>query len=445
MRVPLTIALFSLLLFVFVDQTLDIYRSIALENDIDKATISTLFVTILSILVWYSGRLLEYKKKTKNQLWLRRLPRLLGAVPLASLSLGIVRANSAAPNFFLNCWFIICCIATIMVFLFFINRRNLFKSENALGFLKLNNVLAVEDDNQGLFSDRFENIFVNVAYILFSGFSLPIIASNSKTSIGVIAIFILGILVNGILLLWHREQKLDILILYLISLAANFIFLFKMPTVALVNNIGTVSIVAISLSVMVVVFATIYHWGIENKIPALTAIILLLLISSLLNLNDNHQIRQLATKANRELPTLETSFDKWLTSREDFEKYREQDKPYPVYIVSAQGGGIFAAYHASTALSKLHDSLPNFSQHIFAISSVSGGSLGASAFSSLVKENIDNQEPLEKKAIKLFGQDLLSPLLSMGLFPDLLQRFLPFSINTWDRAIGLEIAAIAFW
>ena len=133
-----------------------------------------------------------------------------------------------------------------------------------------------------------------------------------------------------------------------------------MPTVALVNNIGTVSIVAISLSVMVVVFATIYHWGIENKIPALTAIILLLLISSLLNLNDNHQIRQLATKANRELPTLETSFDKWLASREDFEKYREQDKPYPVYLVSAQGGGIFAAYHASTALSKLHDSLPNF-------------------------------------------------------------------------------------
>ena len=445
LRVPLTIALFSLLLFVFVDQTLDIYRSIALENDIDKATISTLFVTILSILVWYSGRLLEYKKKTKNQLWLRRLPRLLGAVPLASLSLGIVRANSAAPNFFLNCWFIICCIATIMVFLFFINRRNLFKSENALGFLKLNNVLAVEDDNQGLFSDRFENIFVNVAYILFSGFSLPIIASNSKTSIGVIAIFILGILVNGILLLWHREQKLDILILYLISLAANFIFLFKMPTVALVNNIGTVSIVAISLSVMVVVFATIYHWGIENKIPALTAIILLLLISSLLNLNDNHQIRQLATKANRELPTLETSFDKWLASREDFEKYREQDKPYPVYLVSAQGGGIFAAYHASTALSKLHDSLPNFSQHIFAISSVSGGSLGASAFSSLVKENIDNQEPLEKKAIKLFGQDLLSPLLSMGLFPDLLQRFLPFSINTWDRAIGLEIAFEKAW
>ena len=71
--------------------------------------------------------------------------------------------------------------------------------------------------------------------------------------------------------------------------------------------------------------------------------------------------------------------------------------------------------------------------------------MGASAFSSLVKENIDNQEPLEKKAIKLFRQDLLSPLLSMGLFPDLLQRFLPFSINTWDRAIGLEIAAIAFW
>ena len=437
LRVPLTIALFSLLIFVFVDQTLEIYRSIALDKDIYKATLSTFSVTILSILVWYSGRLLEYKRtnakkqeKTITQLSLRRLPRLLGAVPLASLGLGILRANNSSPNFFLILWFIICFIVTIFVIWLFINRRNLF---------------GVEDDEQGLFSSRFENIFVNVAYILFSAFCLPIIATDSKTSMGVIAIFVLGLLLNLILFLWHRDLTKDILILYLISLIATLIFLFKLPTVALVNNIGTVSVVAISLSIMAVVFATIYHWGIENKIPALTAIILSLLISSLFNWNDNHQIRQLATEANRELPTLEASFNRWLASREDFEKYSEEQKPYPVYLVSAQGGGIFAAYHASTALSKLHDSLPNFSQHIFAISSVSGGSLGASAFSSLVKENIDRQQKLEPKAIKLFDQDLLSPLLSMGLFPDLLQRFLPFSINTWDRAIGLEIAFEKAW
>jgi hypothetical protein len=56
---------------------------------------------------------------------------------------------------------------------------------------------------------------------------------------------------------------------------------------------------------------------------------------------------------------------------------------YPVFIVAAEGGGIYAASAAATFLAKLEDLEPGFAQHIFAISGVSGGSIGAAVFQAL--------------------------------------------------------------
>ncbi|MEG4942476.1 hypothetical protein [Microcoleus sp. F4-D5] len=80
-----------------------------------------------------------------------------------------------------------------------------------------------------------------------------------------------------------------------------------------------------------------------------------------------------------------------------------------------------------------------------ALSSVSGGSLGASAFSSLVKFGGISGKSLSQTASKLFSSDLLTPLLTMGLFPDLIQRFIFFPIYDWDRGTGLEVAFEKAW
>jgi hypothetical protein len=56
---------------------------------------------------------------------------------------------------------------------------------------------------------------------------------------------------------------------------------------------------------------------------------------------------------------------------------------YPVFIIAAEGGGIYAASAISTLLAKLQDAEPEFSKHVFAISGVSGGSLGAAVFRAL--------------------------------------------------------------
>jgi hypothetical protein len=56
---------------------------------------------------------------------------------------------------------------------------------------------------------------------------------------------------------------------------------------------------------------------------------------------------------------------------------------YPVLIVAAEGGGIYAASAASMFLAKLQDAAPHFAEHVFALSGVSGGAIGVAIFQAL--------------------------------------------------------------
>src|SRR5262249_39717770 len=78
-------------------------------------------------------------------------------------------------------------------------------------------------------------------------------------------------------------------------------------------------------------------------------------------------------------------FYQWYDKREDREHFAEKGKPYPVYIVAAEGGGMYAGYHVASFLGRMQDFCPNFAEHTFAVSSVSGGSLGAGVFATLAR------------------------------------------------------------
>jgi hypothetical protein len=56
---------------------------------------------------------------------------------------------------------------------------------------------------------------------------------------------------------------------------------------------------------------------------------------------------------------------------------------YPVFIVAAEGGGIYASSAASMFLARLTDAVSKFDDHVFAVSGVSGGSIGAAIFQAL--------------------------------------------------------------
>jgi hypothetical protein len=155
------------------------------------------------------------------------------------------------------------------------------------------------------------------------------------------------------------------------------------------------------------------------------------------DLNDNHHIRPLFGVSPTINNDLGASFHAWLEARADNKKFAR----YPVYVVAARGGGIYAAYHSAMFLARMQDYCPSFAQHIFAISSVSGGSLGAAAFAALAQESAHNKEEngciergdvkkisdpasFSSHTTKILAADFLSPTLSAALFPDLLMRAL---------------------
>ncbi|MEA3275154.1 MAG: hypothetical protein U9Q81_07695 [Pseudomonadota bacterium] len=110
----------------------------------------------------------------------------------------------------------------------------------------------------------------------------------------------------------------------------------------------------------------------------------------------------------------------------------------PVILVAAAGGGIRAAYWTATNLAAL-EAVPGFGENLFAISGVSGGSLGATTYTAL-KRTLGQPELLAKKVRAVLSQDFLSPVVAGLLFPDLAQRFIPLSIPAADRQRFLELS-----
>ena len=119
----------------------------------------------------------------------------------------------------------------------------------------------------------------------------------------------------------------------------------------------------------------------------------------------------------------------------------------PVIFVSSSGGASRAAYWSTSALGKLEDEAransKGFADNIFVISGISGGSLGAAAFVTsldLVRKSPPGGACAKVRAIadSFTGQDHLSTVVGLMLFPDLFQRFLPMPVAAWDRSRGLE-------
>jgi hypothetical protein len=112
----------------------------------------------------------------------------------------------------------------------------------------------------------------------------------------------------------------------------------------------------------------------------------------------------------------------------------------PFYVVNAEGGGIRAAYWTVTVLGEIQNKHPRFTDHVFSLSGVSGGSLGAAVFLALVAEQRASQQPfdLKQKAQAILSEDFLSPVVAGLLFPDMAQRLLPFPVPAFDRATTLE-------
>jgi hypothetical protein len=273
-----------------------------------------------------------------------------------------------------------------------------------------------------------------------------------------------------------RRQRVVLYTVLLILIAA--IYLFPVP---LSQSLGIVFVFSTFMIFLTLVIGQLSFWSQKATFPFLGMLVFLGLGFEVFGLNDDHKLRAVSVNAGADprsaargeaAPTLENEFGRWYASRVDRAYYESKNLPYPIYIVSAEGGGIYAAYHAASFLGALQDQCPSFAHHLFAVSSVSGGSLGASLFAAVASQAgaakmqsaagnpCRGDQPARLKpgqidessdrffdilADQVLGHDLLSPLIASMLFPDFLQRFLPYPIYGFDRSRSIEAAFESAW
>lgn len=113
----------------------------------------------------------------------------------------------------------------------------------------------------------------------------------------------------------------------------------------------------------------------------------------------------------------------WLNYLMDNEAKLTDEKSGKLYVnfVNAEGGGIRAAYWAAIVLHELQKNNTTFLERTFSYSGVSGGSLGVAVNRACRLSKGDQAQCVEK-----FGStDMLSPLVAVWMFEDVLAQFVP--------------------
>ncbi len=234
-----------------------------------------------------------------------------------------------------------------------------------------------------------------------------------------------------------------------LCLAAGFL------PVHLGRALGPLLLILLFFALICIAVSLLTHVYDKHQIPALAIAVAGSFVWAAIPSNNNHYVRTL-TEPLPEAVNMTDAFRAWMAARPDLADYK--DRPYPVYIVSAEGGGIYAAAHAASVLTRLQDGCPRFADHVFAMSGVSGGSLGVALFAGLVDGSPSLQRssrdceagngqpgPLQETAHRFFEEDFLTPLLAASLFPDGFQRFFPVAIPAFDRARALEASIDKSW
>jgi hypothetical protein len=171
--------------------------------------------------------------------------------------------------------------------------------------------------------------------------------------------------------------------------------------------------------------------------PLFTLLVGLSLLSSFFN--DNHRIRVVGEPG---APSRRPSVTAGLVAWGELNRVsREGERP--LVVVATAGGGIRAAYWTATLLGRLDQEAPTFSRRLFALSGVSGGSVGATVYRALLavpRERLGAcGGTLEACGQQVLRQEVLGPLAAALLYPDLAQRFVPLAVFP-DRAEAFERA-----
>jgi hypothetical protein len=237
-----------------------------------------------------------------------------------------------------------------------------------------------------------------------------------------------------------------------VALSAVFFIVFTFSLAA--ARLGTLSVIFLVGANAVFIGSTTVFAGRILRVPVVAIALALAALFSLWN--DNHVVRLSPEPSTRK--PLADVFRGWIEARQ---REHAAGEAIPLILVAAEGGGLRAAYWTGTALGRIQDRAPGFARHVFAISGVSGGSLGAAVFAALVDKSLspasqgaaprlgpcgqaaENRAtadvlPFEACASAALSENFLAPTLGRMLSSDFAQWFSPVPLSSLDRAHALE-------
>ena len=204
--------------------------------------------------------------------------------------------------------------------------------------------------------------------------------------------------------------------------------------------LGAPAVVFLGLGFIIPPIVIAIQLGASLRVPVTSVFLLAAIVFGLWV--DNHGVGRRAFATATSGPTdrmnLADAFALWSGQQ-------PKDRKKTMALIAVQGGASRAGYWTAAALANLRDTAlapqegkPGFdvASHIFAISSVSGGSVGAVGYAAMLKA-YPNAPDFRLRLLRFAGQDGLGPAMTGMLFPDLLQRFLPVTFLP-DRAETLE-------
>jgi hypothetical protein len=217
-------------------------------------------------------------------------------------------------------------------------------------------------------------------------------------------------------------------------LSILLLVLFTINPVRFAGDLGTGAVLAFAAASWIFWGSALVYVAGRHRIPLLTLIVIWVALCSLKN--DNHDIRTVSCGDMHSRLKVEQALRTWHDHIRANPTYNAHSK-HPLFIVTAEGGGIRAAYWTAAVLGSIQDAEPGFADHVFAISSVSGGSVGAAVFDALVADG-KTQGHIAQQSEEMLGQDFLSPAIAAMLYPDFAQRFLPLPCTFLDRGHWME-------
>lgn len=387
----LLVGIIGILAFSKADQAKDLFNDLAADGIPLYITIFTFFITIWAVLMWFVPRfvlrLTKITAASENNKWetffIKWIPRILGMLPFVVVVTGFLNAHSKGAVLYAICY----AALGLLTFFYFVYRRSIYVTLKGEAFADKYaplNRFSVEKDS------------------FWSVVTLP--------------------LNRGIILL---IISLNILFFLLATLSADSFFIFLKPG----------SVLALGFAGWTGLGIIIDYISNRYRFPVLVGLFIVGIVFSFFN--NNHALR--TSDRNPQIvesrPDFNTYLHHWL---QHHSKSNTASQDYPVFIVASEGGGIRSTYWTLNLLAQMEAAVPGFSNHLFAMSGVSGGNLGETFYQALLADGGASKLNMPEISHKLASFDYLSPITSALLYPDLAQRFIPYHINRWDRARWLE-------